>query len=479
MRYAAISRVSTNAFMLLLGTMVRMVVAFAFIVYAARYLGVAGYGKFALTQQLYDLCTSLCATGFCILVTRETAKEIRWLRRNLLSVVLLIVILSCGAAGLLAVIARYAGYAPDTRMAIYIASAAILPAALCTVAESIFVALQKAEIVAAGVATEAVVRIALWFGVLMSGYGLYGLFIVLIATRWAQLAFYAVLLTRRLPTIYWRIRFRRLWFIASAWRIFAAETCIATIYVSMDVVLLSLFCGEAAVGIYDAAWKLIRLGPVVASSFTTAVFPYISRLYVDSRDAFHQVSEQSVKFILAAILPAVLCISIFADQIVLFLFHTQYAESGPILRLLAWLLIPQFLNPFLSRVLYARGQQGRSLVVSVVGLTTFLSIAFYLIPNFAARGAAWTTMISYYAALACYIAYATVGTNRRSIVIILVRQTAAAVVLCLGLMLMKHTQMLTLLAASAVLYAAMLVVLRIVTLNDFKLLKQLPAIDNA
>jgi hypothetical protein len=46
-------------------------------------------------------------------------------------------------------------------------------------------------------------------------------------------------------------------------------------------------------------------------------------------------------------------------------------------------------------------------------------------------------------------------------------------------MLMKHTQMLILLAASALLYAAMLVVLRIVTLNDFKLLKQLPAIDNA
>ena len=84
--------------MLLLGTVTRMVFSFAFVVYVARYLGVETYGKFALTQSLYDLCTSLCATGFCILVTREAAKNLGWLIRNLAPVVAIIVILSCVAA---------------------------------------------------------------------------------------------------------------------------------------------------------------------------------------------------------------------------------------------------------------------------------------------------------------------------------------------------------------------------------------------
>lgn len=478
MRYAAFTRVSSNAGMLLLGTMLRMAFAFAFVIYVARYLGVVEYGKFALTQQLYDLCTSLCATGFCILVTREAAKNFNWLSRNLVPIGAIILILSCSAAVLLAIIAWLAGYAPDTRVAIYIASIAIIPAALCTVAEAIFITLQKSEWVAVGIAVEGVVRIALWFAVLLLGYGLLSLFVVLIVTRLAQLALYWYLLARRLPPIRWRIRFVRLWTIARQWQVFAAETCIATIYLSLDTLFLSFFWGEAAVGMYDAACKLIRLGSVVAGSFSSAIFPYMSRLYVDAREAFHQVSEQSIKYILAVSLPVVLGMSIYADRIVLFLFDEQYAASAPVLRIVAWLLIPRFLNPFLSRVLYARDHQLRTLTVAVVGLTTFLALAFFLIPTFGPVGTAWTTVLSSYAALVAYIVLVTAGSDYRPMVKILLRQTAAAIVLSLALMCMKNTQLLTMFAACSILYAGILIALRIVTFNDFKLLQELPVADN-
>lgn len=474
MRYAALTRVTKNAGMLLVGTMVRMVVAFAFVVYIARYLGVTGYGKFALTQQLCDLSTSLAATGLCILVTREAAKDVRWLHRNLASISLMTVVISCCAAGILAAIARFApGYANDTRSAMYIAAIAIVPASLCVVAESIFVALHKAEMVAAGIAIEALVRIGLWFIMLLSGFGLQSLFVVVIGTRTALLVLYWITLSPHLKNMRWRVSGARLWWIGRAWRIFAAETWLANLYLSLDMICLSLFYGEAAVGLYDAAWKLIRFGPVIAGCFTTAVFPYISRLYVDARDTFQLVSEQSVKYILAGILPAVLCIFTFADQIVIFLYAEQYSESAAVLRILAWLLIPQFLNPFLSRVLYARGQQRRSLAVAAIGLTTFLSVAFFLIPKWGPVGTAWTLVITYYAALAAYIGYAMAGTNHRPLLAIFVRQAAAAILLGIALIYLKHSQMLPMLVASAVLYGVSLLVLRIITLNDLKLLEEL------
>jgi O-antigen/teichoic acid export membrane protein len=460
--------------MLLVGTMVRMIVAFAFVVYIARYLGVTGYGKFALTQQLYDLSTSLAATGLCILVTREAAKDIRWLRRNLASIGLMTVIVSCCATCILAGIARFApGYAADTRQAMYIAAIAIIPASLCTVAESIFVALHKAEMVAAGIAIEALVRIGLWFIMLLSGFGLLSLFVVVIATRTAQLGLYWILLTPHLKHVCWRVSGARLWWIKRAWRVFAAETWLANLYLSLDMVFLSLFYGEAAVGLYDAAWKLIRFGPVIASCFTTAVFPYISRLYVVARDTFQLVSEQSVKYLLAGILPAVLCIHTFADKIVVFLYAEQYSESADVLRILAWLLIPQFLNPFLSRVLYARGQQRRSLAVAAIGLATFLSVAFFLIPKWGAVGTAWTLVITYYAALAAFLGFAMAGTDHRPLLAIFVRQAAAAALLAAAMIYLKHTQIFPMLVASAMLYAASLLVLRIITLNDLKLLQEL------
>ncbi len=473
MRYSAVTRVSKNASMLLLGTVARMVFTFAFVVYVARYLGVTGYGKYALTTQLFELFISVIATGFAILVTRESAKNINWLSHHLATLIAMVVSVSVCAGGVLAAIASVAGYAPDTRVAIYIACAALIPAALSTVAEAAFIAFERAEIVASGIAVEGLVRITLCFVALLMGYGLLSLFVILVATRWMQFIIYALLLRRRLPAVEFHVSPHKMKVLAREWRIFAAETWVATLYLSLDVVLLSLYFGERAVGLYDAAWKLIRFGPVIASSFTTAVFPYISRLYVDAKDTFQFVSEQSVKYLLAGILPAVLCITIFADRIVLSLFAQQYAESASVLRILAWLLIPQFLNPFLSRVLYARGQQGRSLAVSGVGLATFLSLAFFLIPVFGPIGTAWTMVVSSYAALVSYFWFSMLGTDRRPLFVIFMRQAVAAAGLLLALVLTKDSQLLPMLLACPVLYAGLLIGLRIVSFNDVKLLQDL------
>src|SRR4051812_23117502 len=301
MQYTAVSRMSKNAGVLLLGTVMRMAMTFAFVVYVARYLGKTGYGKYAITSLLFELFLSLVSAGFAILVTRESAKNIGWLNRNLATLSSLVVVVGGCGAGMLALVAHCTNYEADTKLAIYIACAAVIPAAFATVAEAAFIAFERAEIVSGGIFLEGCVRTALGFTVLASGFGLLSLFVVLVVTRTLQFIIYSILLRRWLPEIECRWNLREFMVLAREWRIFAAETWVATLYLSLDGIILSFFYGEAAVGIYDAAWKLIRFGPVIASSFTTAVFPYISRLYVSARETFQMVNEQSVKFILAGL----------------------------------------------------------------------------------------------------------------------------------------------------------------------------------
>jgi O-antigen/teichoic acid export membrane protein len=473
MRFAAIRRVSKNTGMLLAGTVVRMVFSFAFIIYAARYLGVEGFGKFTLAQHYFELFLSLCATGLGILITRETAKDAAWLRGNLAPALVLVTMLSVAAGAMLAGVARLIGYAPDTRMAIYIATAALLPGAVCTLAEAVFVAFEKAEFVAVGTAAESLVRTVLGFAVLMLGYGLLSLLVVLVVTRLMLLVLYGGLLLRRLPAGHWSWGHRAMRTLALQCRVFAAEVWLSTLYLNLDVVLLSVFHGETAVGIYQAAWKLIRLGTVVAQSFATAVFPYISRLYVSSRDVFQQVNEQSLKYILASILPAVVGITILADRIVLFVYDTDYTASVPVLRVLAWLLVPQFLNPFLSRVLYARGEQRRSLMVAAVGLASFTILAICLIPRWAALGTAWASLLSALVALACYLAFCFYKSGGARLVVMLARQGVATGMLCTLLYVMRAGELLPTLAAGAALYLVLLYALRVVSTGDVKLLQEL------
>ena len=473
MRYGALLRVSKNASMVLLGTVIRMALAFAFVIYAARYFGVEGYGKFALTLNLFETFLSLSATGLCILVTRETAKDSAWLGRNLRAALTVVIALGAGAGGALCGVAYLAGYAPDTQQALSVAAIALLPASISTLAEAIFVAWERAEYVAVGTATESFARTGLCFVLLWSGYGLVSLFVVLIGTRLAQLGLYSVLVLRRLPRVEWRAEKGNMRVLLRQWRVFAAENWLSTLSNGMDEFLLSLFRGEAAVGIYDAAWKLIRLSAVVARAFTTAVFPYISRLYVRAEETFHRVNLHSIKYILAGLLPLVIGISVMSERIVLFLYGSQFASSVPVLRVLAWLMIPQFLNPFLSHILFARHEQHRSLIVAAVNLTTFGAASFLLIPAWGPVGAAVAVLTSALTAFCCYLAFCVWGRHSLKLLVILARQAVAAAVLCTFLFCMRNSDLLPVVLIGAALYATMLIALRIVTWSDFKLLQEL------
>jgi O-antigen/teichoic acid export membrane protein len=459
--------------MLLAGNLLRMLLTMVFVVYAARFLGVEGYGKFALAQHLAEFALSLSATGLGILVTREVAKDAQWLRGNLPSALMIVLALSVAAGCALALFAYLADYAADTRLAILIATLALVPGAAAMLAEAVLVALDRSDAVGIGTAVESFVRVALGFALLGLGYGLVSLLVVFVITRAAQLLLYVLLLVARMPAIHWRVSFSSLKSLARSWWTFAAENWLSTLYLNLDVVLLSLFHGEAAVGIYEAARKLIRLGSVVARCFTTAVFPVIARLYVDAQHAFHHVNVHSAKYILAAILPVALGITLAAPQIVLFVFGTEYADSNAVLQVLAWILIPQFLNPFLSHVLFARGAEQRSLMVAAIALCVFLVAALLLIPEWAALGAAFASLIASLTALGCYLVFAVAGTSGREMMAMLGRQAVAAAVLSGFVLLVKDNGVVVPLILGGLLYAVLLVLLRIVRTSDFKLLEEL------
>jgi hypothetical protein len=65
------------------------------------------------------------------------------------------------------------------------------------------------------------------------------------------------------------------------------------------------------------------------------------------------------------------------------------------------------------------------------------------------------------------------GTDRRPLLVIFVRQVIASVGLLLALLLVKDSQLVPMLLACPILYAVMLVGLRIVSFKDVQLLQEL------
>ena len=72
-------------------------------------------------------------------------------------------------------------------------------------------------------------------------------------------------------------------------------------------------------------------------------------------DIFKQLSESSLKYMLAFIFPMAVTITVLANRIIVLLYTNKYNDSIPVLRVLAWLLVLDFFNPFFSHILFARG----------------------------------------------------------------------------------------------------------------------------
>lgn len=398
-------RTGKNAGMLLVGTMTRMVASLVFVVYCADQLGVEGFGQYSIAIHYFELFLSLTATAVGILLTRDMA---RWPRHGhqLMTSAIVLAMLMCGLAiGAMSLVGIALNYSSETCQALVIASFALVPASACAVFEAVFVARERAEFLTAGVAIESLLKIGLSILMLAAGYGILALMWVLLGVRIALMMMYLVGLSK-IGALGWSYHHQRSLRFVRCWRMFAAENWMASIYTNLDVIVLSWLSGEAAVGIYSAASKVVRLGSVIAKAYTTAVFPVMSRMHSESKEAFKRLYRHTIRVMFAIALPVIAIVSIVPERTIGLFFSDEYSSAAPVLQVLIWGMLIAFLNPFLSHALFAQGRQDKSMRVAAISLFVNSIATYALVTRFGPVGAAIGTIIGGFVATCCYLFYA-------------------------------------------------------------------------
>lgn len=466
-------RVVKNTLALSAGRTSVLFLAFVFTVYAARLLGVEDFGKFSLARGYFDLLLNLCATGLCIVMTRDIAQRPDRAMPYFACSSTLVLALSALASGAILGLGYALGYSQDTQTALVIACLALGPAAVSVVLEAMFVAYEQAELVTLGTVLENVLRTALSIAALGLGFGLLSLFWILLGTRALMLAFYLIVFHVRIAPLRWSFDwafFRRM---LHDWRVFAAENWLANIYWSLDFVVLSMFYGEAVVGLYAAAYKILNLGNALASSYVNAVFPYISRLFSQSAEDFRRVKLVSFRYMLALCLPMVVTMYALADRIVVFLYTDAYAEAVPILQVLIWILLLRFVIPFLSHILFARGEQVRSLQVAVVSLVVHAGLAFALIPPYGAIGAASALLLAASIGFCGYFFFAFRDGGLGDAILAATRPAGVAVGLGLLVVVLREVALVPLIGLLGVTYVGLLFAFGLLAAKDLQMIMKL------
>lgn len=460
-------RTSKNAIMLFAGMMVRMTASFGFVLYSARLLGLEGFGRYSIAMHYFELSLSLCATGIGIILTRDVA---RWARNSdhlISGAILLACILCCIAPLILLPLGVLLRYSQETLLAMAVGCLALPPSAVALVLEAAFVAKERAAIVTLGTSIESLIRIVACFVVLWIGYGVVELMFVMVAARSLQLVVYVAILRH---SVGWRwewqwASFRRfVW----RWRVFAAENWLATIYTSLDVVVLSFVSGPPAVALYSASQKFVRLGSVIARSYTTAIYPVMSRMYAESKESFARLFRHTIRVQCMLALPICTGVTVLAERLVTLLYSEQYSGAAPVLRVSIWVLLLTFINPFLSHVLFAQGRQHRSMFVAAISLAWNVIATYLLIYYFDAVGAAMSCVIGGFLATIFYVLFSMSRGEVMHTIGIMSRVMLAAVGMGGVTYLLRHASWPAVLAASASVYVILLFVVQVLRFKDFR-----------
>jgi O-antigen/teichoic acid export membrane protein len=248
----------------------------------------------------------------------------------------------------------------------------------------------------------------------------------------------------------------------------AGINLVAVVYAWVDVVLLSVLSTASKVAFYTVPYGLVRLSWLVPSVVSAAFFPLLSQRLETDRDDAEYLFFLVVRAFLFLSVPIALVLALGSPTLLPFVFGDAYSHAVPVLQIMAWTSVFGFQNYILwYGVLVARKERA-VFGVQVAGLVVNLAINAFAIPLYGATGAATSLIVSDLVVVAGQAVLVHRNLFPVPVFDLLKKPVVAAVVAVPVAAFVATRTPLGGAAAGALGYAAILIALRYVTLEEWR-----------
>lgn len=472
-------RVAKNSILPMATSLLMKLLDFAFALLSLRVLGPTGTGQYGWAITVWLLANTITDFGLGILVTREVSRDCaqanRFLTNSAILRFLLWSVSLLPVAILTAIYLAFFDLALGTAIALTLLMIGMLPSSLAASLAFLFNAYEKFEYRIAVDFTTRLVAVALGVIVLVAGYGYVGLAVVSIITNVFTLTAFYILVRRTLFVPRWepdRALVRWMFFESFPLMI---NNLLSSLFFRIDILILKPFKGDTVVGYYQAAYKFVDALNFIPSNFTLAIFPVLSRMAADSKDAMLRAYILSLKILLWLALPITAGTIFIARELIMIFGGDAYLPDSAIaLQVLIWFLPFSFINSVTHYVLIALGQQRFLTKAFIIGVVFNVVANLIVIPPLSYVGAALTTILSEIVLLIPF--YYSVRKNLASVPFLSIawRPTVAASVMGLGLWwLLEHTNVVFAVPVAGMIYVVVLLALGALGQDERAVLKRL------
>lgn len=342
---------------LFVSDVIRYFLSFLFTVYVARYLGTEGFGLLSFVVASMGILGVVTDLGINSLMVRDISVKKELTGKYLGNVILIKVFLSLLIFGTLFAVLALGSYPSETVGVTLFIGLSVIISSFTGMFTAVFQSYQKMHFQAIGEITRNVLMLIGAFLII----SLNGSIVVL-----ASIYFYVnvVVLVYSAGIVLWRFAKPKIEVDWIFWKkIFRTSLPIGgmaiffLIYFRIDTVMLSYMKGDVAVGLYNAAYRLIDATMVIPAIIMTAVFPVLSHYHASDRGVFLKVYEKSFKFLLFLGLLMAVAVTLLSSQITGVVFGDAFLDSAGALQILIWASAVLFLSSVLGSVLIAANMQ--------------------------------------------------------------------------------------------------------------------------
>lgn len=469
------SRIRTlakNTTILFLGNMISYLLGFFTTIYTARYLGVQGFGILSLALSITGIFGVFTDLGLGTLTTREVSRNKSKANKYIGNTAVMKVFLAFLTFGLISLTVYILGYPQTVKNVVYIITLSVIFSAFTGIFNSIFQAFEKMEYMSLNIILNAVL---MFTGVLTVIY--YGLGIIALSAVYFISSGIILILTFLIYS--WKFFLPKIHLNLNFWKptlkeasFFGISSILIVIYFYIDSVMLSVMVGNSAVGIYNAAYKLIFVLLFIPNVFVTSIFPVMSQHFESSKNLLKLEYEKSVKYLFAIAMFIFVYGFVFADKIIVIIYGTSYTAAITALQTLIFVVPLIFITSLFGNILGAINRQRIITIVAVINVLLNVTLNLILIQKFSYIGASAATVATECLGFILMFVYISRYFFKISVTQNILKTTVSSILVLIFIYYLKiNTNWIISAILGLFVYLSLLYVMRIVTKEDVEIFK--------
>lgn len=468
--------IAKNVSVMMASQVITWSLGFLLTIFMPRYLGPAVVGQFSLAWSIWLIVATFATFGTDTYLIKEIARRPEQ-SATLLGTAMVLQFTLYMIGGAAAVI-----YLSFVETAVPFVLLCVAVACLLNVLSSgITATLQGLEVmehISVANIVSKLVNTSLTLSLLFLGQGIYAIAAVSLLSAVVFMTILARAL-RRHSAITMRIDLGEMKNMLRASLPYLMVSLTIVVYLNVDMLVMASMVPAEVMGWYSTTANLFGTLMVVPSVFMTALFPSLSRTYADESDKFSRLAGKSFNLLFMASIPLGLGTVVIARSAVLLLYGPQFEPAASLLALMGIVLIFTYLNTLFGYLMISVDRPYVWSIVMVGGVVATIALDLILIP--------WAQQTYSNGAIGGGVSYLFVELGMTIVgILLLPRNTftwnnVRTVVLALisGLVMFaacwwwRDSFLLIPILVGAVVYPAMILLLRAIPAEDMHLIREL------